>query len=113
MQFIPTTWAAFGRGDVNDPRDAIFGAARYLRHNGGDRPRRLANALYRYNNDVRYVRGVTDVARVMQRDPRAYEAYYRWDVYYLTSHGDVRLPVGYEQQRTIKVKRYLEDNPRI
>ena len=49
--------------------DAIAAAARYLVHNGGDRPRGIANALYRYNNDVRYVRGVTRLAEVMQRDP--------------------------------------------
>src|SRR4051794_1819015 len=35
MQFIPSTWRAFGLGgDVHDPRDAILGAANYLRHNG-------------------------------------------------------------------------------
>ena len=32
MQFIPSTWAAYGMGgDVEDPHDAIMGAANYLR----------------------------------------------------------------------------------
>src|SRR5436190_80406 len=31
MQFLPTTWAAYGAGDdINDPHDAIFAAARFL-----------------------------------------------------------------------------------
>ncbi|MCU1346361.1 MAG: hypothetical protein JWL70_2627 [Acidimicrobiia bacterium] len=30
MQFLPTTWAACCQGDVNDPHDAMMGAAHYL-----------------------------------------------------------------------------------
>lgn len=111
MQFIPSTWARWGRGDVNDPGDAIMAAARYLAHNGGDRPARLANALFRYNNDVRYVRGVTHLAQVMEREPRAFYGYYHWDVYYLTSRGDVRLPVGYERTRPVPVQQWLATHP--
>src|SRR4051794_27890153 len=33
MQFMPSTWAAYGNGgDIEDPHDAIFAAARYLAH---------------------------------------------------------------------------------
>jgi membrane-bound lytic murein transglycosylase B len=48
MQFLPATWRRYGlRGDVHDPRDAILGAASYLRAAGVRRdPRR---ALYAYN----------------------------------------------------------------
>src|SRR5690348_4886883 len=46
MQFIPATWARYGRGDVHDQRAAIDGAARYLTANGA--PRDMADALYHY-----------------------------------------------------------------
>src|SRR5687767_7081990 len=43
MQFMPATWAAYGQGDVNNYRDAIMGAARYLKAAGapGDMPKAL------------------------------------------------------------------------
>ena len=70
MQFLPTTWASWGRGDIQDPADSIMAAARYLAHDGGARQERLDDALFRYNNDTRYVRGVTLLAKVMGRRPR-------------------------------------------
>ncbi len=110
MQFLPSTWARWGRGDIQDPADAIMAAARYLAHDGGDRGR-LAEALWRYNNDNRYVRGVTLLAKVMERRPRAFYGYYHWDIYYLTARGDVRLPVGYERDRPVPVERWLATHP--
>ena len=111
MQFLPSTWAKWGRGDIQDPADSILAAARYLAHDGGARPGRLDEALFRYNNSTRYVRGVTLLARVMERRPRAYYGYYHWDVYYLTSRGDVRLPVGYDRDRPVPVKKWLATHP--
>ena len=35
MQFMPSTWASYGRGDVHDPHAAILAAARFLRAAGG------------------------------------------------------------------------------
>lgn len=100
MQFIPSTWAAFGEGDIESNRDAIRAAARYLASNGGDcragAPCDLANALFRYNPTPRYVNAVTAYAEQMRADPAAYPAYHGWQVYYLTTLGDVWLPVGYE-----------------
>jgi hypothetical protein len=93
MQFMPGTWAAYGEGDVNSDRDAIRAAARYLKANGA--PASMANALFRYNNSQRYVRAVTAYAEVMRADPAAYRGYYNWQVYYLTTKGDILLPVGY------------------
>jgi len=93
MQFMPGTWAAYGEGDVNSDRDAIRAAARYLRANGA--PTNLSNALFRYNNSQRYVRAVTAYAEVMRAEPDAYRGYYGWQVYYLTTKGDILLPVGY------------------
>jgi membrane-bound lytic murein transglycosylase B len=112
MQFLPTTWAKWGRGDIQDPADSIMAAARYLAHDGGARPGRLDDALFRYNNSNNYVRGVTHLAEVMERRPRAYYGYYHWDIYYLTSRGDVRLPVGYDRDRPVPVKTWLATHPR-
>jgi membrane-bound lytic murein transglycosylase B len=93
MQFIPSTWAAYGEGDVNSNRDSIRAAARYLKANGA--PGNMANALFRYNQSQRYVRAVTAYAEVMRAEPDAYRGYYNWQVYYLTTGGDNLLPVGY------------------
>jgi hypothetical protein len=94
MQFLPSTWAAYGAGgDIEDTRDAIFGAARYLAANGGVTD--MAHALFRYNHSDRYVRAVTRYAELLAADPLALRALYHWGVYYRTTSGDVYLPVGY------------------
>jgi hypothetical protein len=81
MQFIPTTWAIYGRGgDVTSNRDAIHAAARYLRATGA--PSDMARALRAYNNSARYVRAVTAYAQQMEADERAYLGYHAWQVYY-------------------------------
>ena len=86
MQFIPSTWRAYGLGgDVNEPRDAILGAANYLHANGA--PGRLRNALYRYNPSDLYVNAVLAYTGRMRRDPRAFLSYYSWQVF-------VRVPGG-------------------
>ncbi len=107
MQFLPSTWAAYGEGDIDDPHDAVLGAARYLAANGFAEPGGEAGALYRYNNSSAYVDGVTLLARVMERRPRAFLGYYHWEVYYLTSRGDVHLPVGYSEPAPVPVEEYL------
>jgi len=110
MQFMPPTWAAYGQGgDVNAPRDAILGAARYLAANGfAGNPDR---AIYRYNNAEQYVRAVSDFAAVMAADPATFGFYYLWDVYYFTTAGDVLLPIGYDQPARIPVADYLATHP--
>ncbi len=95
MQFIPSTWASYGQGDIDDPHDAILAAARYLAANGGGSGN-LANALYRYNPVSWYVKAVTLYAEQMEADDRAYLGYHAWQVYFTTALGDVLLPVGYE-----------------
>jgi transglycosylase-like protein with SLT domain len=95
MQFLPSTWKAYGMGgDINNPRDAIFGAANYLKANGGAAGR-MDNALFRYNNSDRYVRAVTLYAQQIEADPIAYRAYHQWQVYYITPRGDLWLEEGY------------------
>ncbi len=112
MQFIPATWARWGQGDIDDPRDAIMAAGRYLASRGFARPGGRPGALYSYNNHPAYVRGVTRLAEVMQEHPRAFFGYYHWQIYYLSSAGDVLLPVGYEQQEAVPVRRWLARHPR-
>jgi membrane-bound lytic murein transglycosylase B len=80
MQFPPSTWRAYGKGDIDDPRDAILAAARYLKANGA--PRNLRNAVYAYNHSSDYVEAVRRLAARMRTDERSYLAYYAWQVYY-------------------------------
>jgi hypothetical protein len=63
MQFMPSTWAAYGvdangdgKADPRDPQDAIFSAARYLRANGA--PGNWTRAILAYNHADWYVRKV-------------------------------------------------------
>jgi soluble lytic murein transglycosylase-like protein len=93
MQFMPATWSAYGEGDVNDHRDAIRAAARYLVRNGA--PHDMPNALWNYNHSDKYVAAVTAYAERMTASPRAYEAYWAWQVFYVTVGGDVLLPEGW------------------
>ncbi|MGH3897400.1 MAG: lytic murein transglycosylase, partial [Pseudonocardiaceae bacterium] len=107
MQFLPGTWARYGLGgDVWNTRDAILGAANYLAANGGadGTDAGLDKALYRYNNDTRYVRGVRHHAALMQADERAFLGFHAWEVYSRTHLGDVLLPTGYEAPRSMPVE---------
>jgi hypothetical protein len=111
MQFMPATWAAFGNGgDVNDHRDAIMGAARYLAHNGGGRGD-IDNALWNYNHSWKYVEGVKLYASVMQQDPRTYYGYHQWQVVYLSVHGDVWMPTDFISHERVPVGEHLARNP--
>lgn len=92
MQFIPSTWAAYGGGgDVNSYHDAILAAGRLLKANGA--PANMSNALFRYNPSNRYVRAVSAYADQMKADERAYYGYYHWQVYYF----DTWLPEGWSK----------------
>jgi hypothetical protein len=95
MQFMPKTWDAYGEGDVNDPRDAILGAARYLHATGA--PTDMERAIWHYNHDPEYVDAVMKYAAVMKGDPNAFRGYYGWQVYYQTAHGTYLLPVGWSK----------------
>jgi hypothetical protein len=90
MQFIPSTWQAYGLGgDVRDPHDAILGAANYLHASGA--PSDYAGALYAYNPSRAYVDAVLRYARRIRRDPRAYFGYYSWQVFVRTPAGIQRI----------------------
>jgi soluble lytic murein transglycosylase-like protein len=78
MQFMPATWVAYGSGgDVNNPRDAIDAAARYLFLSGARR--NMDNALYAYNHDWDYVRAVNYYADAIRADPSWLERLYYWN----------------------------------
>jgi len=86
MQFLPATWRAFGMGgSIDDPHDAILGAANLLHDNGA--PQRLARALFAYNHSGAYVRAIRLFARRMHADPRVFLTYYAWQVFIRTRHG--------------------------
>ena len=90
MQFLPSTWDAYGLGgDVRDPHDAVIGAANYLDASGA--PRDYRRALYAYNPVDAYVTAVWSYARAMMRSPSLYHALYNWQVFVRTTRGDVRL----------------------
>jgi soluble lytic murein transglycosylase-like protein len=93
MQFLPSTWAAYGEGDIDDPGDAIMAAARYLVAHGA--PDDLPGALYAYNHSDLYVDAILAYAEVMERYDHYLAAYHRWRVYYRTVDGDVLLEEGY------------------
>jgi len=110
MQFLPSTFAQYGQGgDVNSPRDAIMAAGRFLAASGFANNR--DRAVYVYNHANEYVRAVSDYAAVIGGDPAAFAGYYRWDVYYYTSAGEVLLPIGYAETSRIPVAGYLATHP--
>lgn len=93
MQFLPSTWDAYGEGDINDPQDAITAAARYLADHGA--PERLRDAVWAYNHSDLYVDAVLDHAAAMREYEHYLDVYYHWRVYYRTVDGDVVLDEGY------------------
>ncbi len=95
MQFIPSTWAAYGAGgDVNDNHDAIMAAGRYLKASGG--APNIDRALFSYNPSNHYVTAIKAYASVMGTDARAYNGFWAWQVFVATPDGKVtRLPEGW------------------
>jgi membrane-bound lytic murein transglycosylase B len=90
MQFMPATWRAYGLGgDVHDPRDAIMGAANYLRASGART--HLRRALWHYNHSERYVDAVAAFAAQIRRDPTVYFQFHAWQVFVKTKAGPRRI----------------------
>ncbi|MBO0690061.1 MAG: lytic transglycosylase domain-containing protein [Candidatus Dormibacteraeota bacterium] len=80
MQFLPTTWDQVGGGgDIMSARDAIFGAARFLRQSGA--PESYQRALFAYNNDQDYVDAVAGFAAALRADPLWLTRLYYWNTY--------------------------------
>ena len=100
MQFMRATWATYGAGgDINDPRDAILGAARLLQANGASKD--MSAALYRYNPSRHYVLAITQYAHTMQRAPYTFRGYWHWQVLYRDTHGLYLLPEGYPRVHAV------------
>ena len=93
MQFMPATWRAYGLGgNIRNDRDAIMGAANYLRSSGANRgPAALRRALWAYNHSSHYVRSVLAYMRYMRSRTRHYFMLYNWQVFVVTTRGDKRL----------------------
>jgi len=93
MQFMPATWRAYGLGgNIRNDRDAILGAANYLRSSGANRgPAGLRRALWAYNHSDHYVRSVLAYMRYMKSRTRHYFMLYNWQVFVVTTRGDKRL----------------------
>jgi membrane-bound lytic murein transglycosylase B len=89
MQFMPSTWKAYGRGDVHDPHQAILAAARFLRAAGA--PQDLRGALHRYNPSWAYADAVLRFVGRIRRDPQAYLVFYARRLIVRTPHGYRRL----------------------
>jgi membrane-bound lytic murein transglycosylase B len=110
MQFMPSTFAAYGAGgDIHSPHDSILAAGRMLAADGFATDR--DHAIYRYNNANTYVQAVNDYAAVLAADPAAFTGYYRWEVYYPTTAGDVLLPIGYVATEPIPAGDYVATHP--
>jgi membrane-bound lytic murein transglycosylase B len=88
MQFMPSTWTAYGHGDIHDPRESILAAGRFLRAAGWPDER---GALHRYNASWAYVDAVERYAGRIRRDPRTLRAYWARQVIVRTPSGDRRL----------------------
>lgn len=110
MQFLPSTFAGYGQGgDIHSPHDSILAAGRYLAANGFATDR--DHAIYAYNHASQYVRAVEQYATLIAADPATFAAYYRWDVYCLTTAGDVLLPIGYDASSPIPAADYVAAHP--
>lgn len=109
MQFLPETWAACCTGNIEDPHDAILGAATYLVSKGA--PGDMHAALYGYNPNEGYVGAVTAYASNLMADPLAYRGYHAWEVYVASAAGTVRLPVGYAAETPIDALEYVRTHP--
>ncbi len=111
MQFLPETWTRYGNGgDVTDPHDAIFAAARYLADRGFERGD-VDGALYAYNPTVHYGNAIKAIASVLVTDPGSFAGYYRWDVYYPTSSGVLLLPHGFSEDHRTSAAAYARTHP--
>ena len=71
----------------------------------------MERALRGYNNSPNYVRAVTNYAELLRQDERALDVFHEWEVHYLSSAGDLWLPVGYRETAPLPVTDYLASAP--
>jgi hypothetical protein len=110
MQFLPSTWDEVSEGgDVNNPQDAVHGAARYLVRRGGLDD--IADGLWGYNNSDHYVNAVLAYVELLTLDERALRGFYNWEIYVGTEAGTLWLPVGYRSEDPLSAATYVAENP--
>lgn len=112
MQFLPSTWneAGIGKGDINNPHDAIQAAARYLVRRGGASDTR--KALFGYNNHNGYVEGVALYATLMLADERHFIGFFNWEIYFSTERGSLWFATGvYKEPTRITIDEYTTKAP--
>ena len=110
MQFLPTTWPEVSNGgDIDDPADAIAGAARYLVQRGGLDD--IRDGLWGYNNSDHYVNAVLAYAELVRLDERALRGFYNWEIYVGSEVGTLWLPVGFRAPEPTSASDYLTQNP--
>lgn len=110
MQFLPSTWDEVSEGgDINDPGDAIDGAARYLVQRGGLEDIRAG--LFGYNNSDNYVNAVLAYVEMVKLDENTLRGFYNWEVYVGTESGTLWLPVGYLSPEAVPASEYADVNP--
>ena len=96
MQFLPSTFAAYGNGGDIHVRATLSWppGATWL-------PTVLSvtpdHALYRYNHPITTCAPSATTRAVLAADRAAFAYYYEWEVYCKTTAGDVLLPVGYAE----------------
>ena len=103
MQFLPATWAIYGRGDIHRARNAILAAARFLAASGAAHD--IGSALYAYNPSWRYVDAVLRYASRLRQDPHALISYYSHQVIYRLGSGWALLPSGYGSDPAVRAIR--------
>jgi soluble lytic murein transglycosylase-like protein len=109
MQFMPSTWRAYGLGgNVHDPADAILGAANYLHANGA--PRDLRAALHRYNPSADYVDAILRYAGQIGRGRETFLSYYARHLFVHTPTGVRRLTTA-KVRLTVQARRLVIDAP--
>ena len=110
MQFMPATWAAYGEGDINAPRDAILAAGRYLA--AATTSRRTPTTRCPGTTAIPTTWRASTTMRGRHRPrPGAFMDLYRWQVYYATVAGDIWLPVGYRLAERMPVADWLASFP--
>jgi membrane-bound lytic murein transglycosylase B len=109
MQFLRSTWDACCTGDPTVDRDAIIGAATYLRRRGG--PADMGRAILGYNPNDAYRVMIERYAANLAADERLYLGYHAWEVFVATTSGPVRLPVGFAATERLPAAEYVAAHP--
>jgi membrane-bound lytic murein transglycosylase B len=79
MQFLPSTWQAYGTGDIMSSHDSILAAARYLTAAGA--PEDYRRAVLAYNHDANYAAAVEHLSAALRRDPLWLPRLYYWSTF--------------------------------